>query len=174
MSSWGMEPREKLLAFPCDKYLTRFDAVVFRGVTIQAPVNLVFRWLCQLRIAPYSYDWIDNLGRKSPQYLVAGTDDLAVGQKMMGFAIIDFELDKQITLKGESPIFGNILGSYLLTPKTPNSCRLLVKGYVEYPKGLTGSIMRLFLARGDLVMMRRQLLNIKALAEQTFDVSEPH
>ncbi len=117
MSSWGIEPAERLLTFPCDNYPTKFDAVVFRVVTIQAPASVLFRWLCQLRVAPYSYDWIDNLGRRSPRYLIPGMEDLALGQKMMGFTIIDFELDKQVTLKGESPVFGKILGSYLLTPR---------------------------------------------------------
>ena len=153
--------------FPCDKYVERFDAVVFRGVTVNAPASIVFRWLLQLRIAPYSYDWIDNRGRKSPRQLVRGMEGLAVGQKMMGFTVIGYEADKHITLKGFSPIFGRIVGSYLLLPKISNACRLLVKGYVEYPGGLTGSIMRLFLPLGDLIMMRRQLLNIKALLEET-------
>jgi len=36
---------------------------------------------------------------------------------------------------------------------------------VRYPRGLRGVLMRWGLPWGDLLMMRRQLLNFKALAE---------
>jgi hypothetical protein len=55
--------------------------------------------------------------------------------------------------------------TYLILPEGPERCRLLVKVVVRYPLGVTGAVMRRLLPWGDLVMMRRQLLNLKALAE---------
>jgi len=85
MSSWNVGPEEKLVAFPCDDYPLDEDVVLYRGVSILAPASVVYQWLCQLRVAPYTYDWLDNLGRQSPQALILVIDELEVGQRMMGF-----------------------------------------------------------------------------------------
>ena len=42
------------------------EATWYRGVTLNAPTFVVFRWLCQIRVAPYSYDWIDNFAPAKP------------------------------------------------------------------------------------------------------------
>jgi len=64
---WGMKSNELLFHFPCDGYLENYHDAYYRGVTIHADADVVFRWICQMKVAPYSYDWIDNFGRKSPQ-----------------------------------------------------------------------------------------------------------
>ena len=179
---WGIEPEERLVAFPCDPYVENFDEAYYRGITIMTRPEIIFRWLCQLRIAPYSYDWIDNGGRKSPQKLTAGIDELAIGQSVMtGFRLVDFEYNRQITIvagkktpKSESQaeylqsrVFGEIALTYLIVPTTSESCRLLVKLVVRYPRGSLGWVMRRVLPWGDMVMMSRQLRNLKQLSEPT-------
>ena len=66
---WGTSEAERLRPYPCDEMLRDPDQVMFRAVDVEAPQGHVFRWLCQLRLAPYSYDWIDNFGRQSPRRL---------------------------------------------------------------------------------------------------------
>jgi len=168
MSSWNVGPEEKLVAFPCDDYPLDEDVVLYRGVSILAPASVVYQWLCQLRVAPYSYDWLDNLGRQSPQALIPGIDELEVGQRMMGFELVDFQPDKSITLRGKATIYGDGVGSYLIRPLTYSSVRLLAKIRIKYPRGLRGLLLRLFLPLGDMFMMRRRLLNLKKLSEQTY------
>jgi len=59
--------------------------------------SMSYRWLCQFKIAPYSYDWIDNIGRRSPKTLTAGAGDLAIGQRFLVFRISAFAADDHIT-----------------------------------------------------------------------------
>ena len=85
------------------------------------------------------------------------------------FTLVDFKLSEHLTIRLKpSPriraLFGDIGVSYLLVPKG-KCCRLLVKLVCRYPQSLRGRIMRPFLPWGDLIMMRRQLLNLKRLAE---------
>jgi hypothetical protein len=176
-ATWGIEPAETAIDFPCDHLPDQFNAEYFRGVTVHAPPATLFRWLCQLRAAPYAYDWLDNWGRHSPRHLIPGLENLKIGQTMMTiFDLADFEADRHVTcrIKARSPgsrLFGDVVVSYLIVPKSDRECRLLAKLRVLYPPGLRGSLMRLVLPPGDLVMMRRQLLNLKRLAETSPPVS---
>ena len=80
---WGSTADERATSYPCEEFVADADIAVFRGIDISAPVPVVFRWLCQLRVAPYSYDLLDNLGRRSPRELTPGADELEVGQRIM-------------------------------------------------------------------------------------------
>ncbi len=170
-ATWGTDAAERALAYPCDRYVQGADAAYYRGVTVNARPETLFRWLCQLRVAPYSYDWLDNGGRRSPQTLTSGAEALAVGQPMMRiFRLVEFEPGLHITLEVRKDtaafrLFGNLALTYLIVPETADRCRLLVKISIRYPRGLMGTLMRAGLPWGDLVMMRRQLLNLKRLAE---------
>ena len=77
VETWGSSAEERAATYPCDALIDEPDGVVVRAIEITAPPELVFRWLCQLQIAPYSYDLIDNLGRRGPRHII---DGLAVRQ----------------------------------------------------------------------------------------------
>ena len=166
-NAWGTTEEERSFAYPCDRHLGRSTAAYYRGVTIDAPPSIVFRWLCQMRVAPYSYDWIDNSGHRSPQTLTPGLDELVIGQRVMIGPLVEFERDRHLTIRMRSRMFGEMAVTYLIVPKSAAGCRVLVKLLVKYPSGPIGWIERLALPWGDLIMMRRQLLNFKALAERS-------
>lgn len=171
--SWGTSAPERQLSYPCDSVITQPDSALFRGVTISATADTVFLWLCQMRVAPYSYDWIDNGGKQSPRKLTPGLDQLVIGQEVMTiFDLVDFERNRHLTLRikprsSGAKTFGDIAVSYLIVEASPRSCRLLVKLVARYPNSLRGRFMKAVLPWGDLIMMRRQLLNFKQLAENS-------
>ncbi len=169
--AWGATADEADAIYPCDARLGDADEALLRAVDVEAPAGTVFRWLCQLRVAPYSYDWIDNAGRRSPAQLTPGLEQLAVGQRFMSiFTLIDFTRDRHITLEITRPsavaLFGAIVVSYVVTPYGPERCRLVVKLMVRHPRRLPGSLARHLLPWGDLLMMRKQLFTLKRYAER--------
>lgn len=172
---WGFKAKEKLLAFPCDRALTGSSDVWYRGLTVDAPPHLVFRWLCQLRVAPYSYDWIDNWGRPSPRVLTEGADTLAIGQSVMTvFELVSYEPGRHLTIRlKDTSVFPPMAITYMTRPTRDGRTRLLVKVLVQYG-GANDVLLRPWFARADLFMMKKQLRTLKTLCEQpATHVAEP-
>ncbi|GAA2382657.1 hypothetical protein GCM10010170_091020 [Dactylosporangium salmoneum] len=166
---WGARPGDAGLDFGGDRVTPGREGWL-RAVEVRTGAPAAFRRLCQLRVAPYSYDWIDNGGRRSPRGLTPGVDDLATGQRWMTiFDLVAFEPGEQLTFRMATPgarwIFGDILITYAIRDLGPDRCRLVAKLHLPPPRGQLERATRPLLAAGDLVMMRRQLLNLAALAE---------
>lgn len=176
-TTWGTTEAERDLAFPCDGFVEHVDAACWRGVTIEADPTTIFRWLCQLRVAPYSYDWIDNGGRRSPQTLTAGVEHLAVGQRVMRiFDLVAFEPERHLTIRTRrfaTALWPAVAVSYLLHPGAAGTTRLLAKLAIQRRPGSVTAVLTRALVLGDLVMMRRQLLNLKKLAETSTAARTP-
>ncbi len=100
--------------------------------------------------------------------MTLGVEKLEIGQRVMGFELVDFQPDRSITLLGKATIYGDGVGSNLILPLIDGSVRLLAKIRIKYPRGLKGLLLRCFLPLGDMIMMRRQLLNLKKLSERTY------
>jgi hypothetical protein len=171
--SWGADPAERHAAYPCDRLVAEPDLVLFRAVTVHAPPPIVFRWLCQLRVAPYSYDWLDNGGRRSPRHLQPGLEQLTVGQRFLSvFALADFEPDRHVTLHADHRRFGEVAITYRVTEDREGS-RLVAKLRVRSRPTRAGAVLSRLLPLGDLIMMRKQLRTLAALAERGALAAEP-
>ena len=166
--TWGSTPAERAAPFPCDDHLPDADAALFRATDVAAPAPLTFRWLCQLRAAPYSYDWLDNFGRQSPRRLTRDLDDLASGQRVMViFRLVAFARDEHLTLTLGGPstfIFGEAALTYRIVAVSDTRSRIVVKLLIRYPFWGHWRAIRALFAWGDLLMMRKQLRTLGGLA----------
>jgi hypothetical protein len=158
---WGVTDGEILSAYPCDDFVVSPALRAWRGVHVEAPPEAVWPWVAQVRLAPYSYDWMDNRGRRSPRELIGlsepqvGERFTTAGGRQMG-QIVSVDPGRQLT--------GTIMGafmSYVLAPQERDTTRLLLKVVMQ-----TSRWAALGLCIGDLIMARRQLLNLKQLAER--------
>ena len=153
---WGATAEEVLRDYPADDLLAPHARALTRAITVRAPVETSWRWLCQLALAPYSYDLIDNLGRRSPRALVPGADELVLGQRMAGvFTLTSFDAPRQWT--GLARAWCAV--TYAAEPD-PHGSRIVSRMVVEASAPVTWA-----LAWGDLVMMRKQLRTLRDLAE---------
>lgn len=146
--------------FPCDDLVTSPAIELWRGVTVLAPPERTWPWLKQLRLAPYSYDWLDNGGRRSPATLL----DVPEPRPGDAFSCLAgrFEVGEVVSAEPGQHLTARMMGalmSYVLVPEGA-ATRLLLKIVVPerhwYGRAL---------ALGDWPMARRQLLNLKQLAE---------
>src|SRR4051794_37151762 len=97
---WGATAAELAAPYPCDDHATAAHEAWFRAVSVRAPRAVVFRWLCQLKVAPYSYDLVDNRGRRSPRTLTPGVERLVEGEAVMTiFRLLAFAPDEHLTLR---------------------------------------------------------------------------
>lgn len=163
--TWGTTIDESLINFPCDSIVQDFDDIYNRGITIDSSKEIIFRWLCQLRVANYAF------GKKDSPDVISGLEHLAIGQSVMEFfEIVSFDYNKHITIQiikdtKESKIYGDVAVSYVIIPESKYKCRLLVRCRIKYSK-IFGILLRFVLPWGDLIMMRRQLRNFKKLSEK--------
>lgn len=155
--NWGATAHERAARLPCDALAPAAAISADRAISIDAPLATVFGWLCQLRVAPYSYDLIDNFGRRSPRTRDPELTHLQAGQRFMQiFTLRSFVDDEHVTLQS-----GKVAVTYAVQTQAVGSTRLHVRVRFAGPRPFGWT-----LALGDLVMMRKQLLTLRDLAEQ--------
>ena len=161
---WGVTQAETTRRYPCDDLVSDPVLQAWRGVTVRARPEHVWPWVAQIRLAPYSYDWIDNLGRRSPQDL-RGLPEPIVGESFTA-AFGGRRFGRIVAVEAGKHLTGSIMGaamSYLLVPVDDSpQTRLLLKVVTA-----GGRTIAPLLSIGDLIMARRQLLNLAGLSERT-------
>jgi hypothetical protein len=175
LSTWGASPDEVNCPLPGDELCPDARLVATRSITISAPPHAVFPWIRQMgfgRAGWYSYDWIDNLGRKSATAINPEWQNVEVGDAIPG-GPVDFEaaiIDEPnvfvLRLGGTGRVSRRIqfVLAYVLR-ETDEGTRLVtrVRARIDLPLGRL--IETCLLGPGDGIMLRKQLVSLRRRAE---------
>jgi hypothetical protein len=170
LRNWGASADEISGPVVGDEVCPDARVVATRCITISAPPADVFAWIRQMgfgRAGWYSYDWIDNLGRKSATSIHAEWQDVHSGS-IVPAGPIDFEaviVDPprafviKVATRGRMGKRMCFTLSYELR-EDPAGTRLVtrMRARMGVPAGTL--LDRFVLAPGDGLMVRKQLLNI--------------
>jgi hypothetical protein len=158
---WGVSESEILRPYPCDDFVASPVLQAWRGVQVEAPAGAVWPWVAQVRLAPYSYDWIDNGARRSPRELL-GLPEPRIGEPFT--TVIGRKRGRILSVDPGRQLTATIMGafmSYVLVSQDEDTTRLLLKVTMWTRRWAAPAV-----SVGDLIMARRQLLNFKHLAER--------
>lgn len=168
--NWGAAEHEIRGTVVGDDLVPNARLVATRSITLQAPPDAVFPWLRQMgfkRAGWYSYDLIDNLGRRSarsiePRWQNVNTGDrVPAGPLAFDAAVVDPPRAFVLCLgrSDGAPRRVQFSLAYELRPDA-NGTRLVtrVRARVNLPLGRV--VERFLLGPGDGIMLRKQLLSL--------------
>lgn len=174
LNSWGASPEEIAGAVVGDDLCPDAGVSATRCITIAAPPSDVFPWIRQMgfgRAGWYSYDLLDNLGRKSARKIHPEWQDVASGSLIpagpMSFIASVVEEPHSFVLSTSTHGAGKKLMftlAYELRTHTEGT-RLVtrMRARVDIPGGRV--IEKLLLSPGDGIMVRKQLLTLQKVIE---------
>ena len=177
---WGATPEEIHSSVVGDDLCKNASLIATRSITISAPPQVVFPWIRQMgfgRAGWYSYDWLDNLGRKSATTIHDEWQSVTAGDKVpsgpISFTAAVVEAPRHFVLEikslgKKSPKLHFTLAYELRDD--PHGTRLVtrMRSHISVPLGFL--FEKLILGPGDGLMLRRQLLTISKNASKTSPV----
>lgn len=167
---WGATSEEISGSVVGDDLCSDARLVATRSITIAAPPETVFPWIRQMgfrRAGWYSYDFIDNLGRKSATRVHDEWQDIVSGSQvpagLMSFTAAVVEPPRAFVLQvgsSHKPLRRLCFTLAYELRDDPAGTRLVtrMRSRVRVPGGRV--IERLLLGPGDGIMLRKQLLTL--------------
>ncbi len=152
---------------PGDELIADPHVSADRAIALGAPPDAVFGWLTQMgfgRAGWYSYDWIDNLGRRSADRIHPEWQVEAAGETIPGgpiaFDVTHLHRGDHLVLAvlGQR-VIGHRLSftlAYRLDPIGDGGTNLLTRARIR-TDGPIGRAISIGLGLGDGIMVRRQL-----------------
>jgi hypothetical protein len=165
--TWGATPAEVARSLPSDGLVGRPTFNATRAITINAPPKDVWPWLVQVgvtRAGWYSYDLLDNLGRRSARRVIPELQNLVENDVIpmspdgkQGMPVQSMDAPHSMVW-GEP---GGTTWAWQLDETANGTTRLITRVRSRY-KWLSPSIaFSLLLEFGDIWMMRKMLLNLR-------------
>lgn len=187
---WGATDEELDRGFPGADIIPGASRSATMAVTIDAPPSRVWPWLVQMGVDRggwYSWDRLDNFGRRSTDRVHPEWQDVAVGDRFVAkpdgtqwwdVAAVEHErflcLRMSLDLEGRPfdpdtdrpSAFTDSTWGFLLEPLPGGRTRLIVSGYWLFePRWLQPLLSLLVLEPSHWVMQMRQFDNLKRRAE---------
>ena len=172
LQNWGSTPDETAGPVVGDDLCPDARVVATRSITLAALPAEVFPWLRQMgfrRAGWYSYDWLDNLGRRSARIIHSEWQDVVTGSRVpagpMSFEAAIVDPPRAFVLRVGSGDTSRrrvqFALAYELRPVAEGT-RLVTR--VRIRLNLPGGrLLETFvLGPGDGIMVRKQLLNLAA------------
>jgi hypothetical protein len=168
---WGATAGEVARPMPGDGILGADAASTTRAITIGVPAHRVWPWLAQLgygRAGWYSYDWLDNDGRRSAEQIRPEWQQLRPGDQILmmpgsGFDVVSVEDGHWFVARAPDGTMSWCLAVELLDR---HSCRLISRWRARWRITPASALWIALSDPGAFIMERKMLLGIKARAEQ--------
>lgn len=170
LENWGATAEEIAGPMPGDDLVHDARIVATRSITLAAPPEVVFAWIRQMgfgRAGWYSYDILDNLGRRSAREIHPEWQQLSTGDEIpagpISFVAAVVHPPRQLVMHmgptAERRRRVNFSLAYELRDD-PAGTRLVTRVRARVSAVGGRAIEQLLLGPGDGVMVRRQLLNL--------------
>ena len=169
--SWGATPAEVSRTLPGDDLVPRPTFNATRAISIAATPEEIWPWLIQVgvtRAGWYSYDILDNLGRRSAQRIIPALQNLAPGDIVPmspdgkhGIPVLS--LNPPRSMMWGTP--GDTTWVWQLDANPDGSTRLITRIRSRYRWFSPSIAFSMLIEFGDIWMMRKMLLNLRARAE---------
>jgi hypothetical protein len=177
-TSWGATEEERTRHLPGDDVVAKADFVATRAITIGAPPSAVWPWLLQIgsgRAGWYSYDRIDNGGVSSATSIVPELQHLEVADLVpmiagrdVGVWVKEIQPDRRMLWWDRK---GEYSWEWVLEDREEGTRLISRLRATTHP--WTGRMLyEIAATNGDVFMMRKLLLGLRARAEALAEPSK--
>lgn len=192
MREWGSTAEERVMPLPGDEVPSDVMTHCTKGITIDAPPEVVWPWLVQIgdrRAGFYSHDWVERFvfpgtvhyveGSHSATRIHPGLQDVHVGDPINTGSVGGLAIGNPITVVEPNRAFVIGTWAFNLRPLPGGRTRLLVRdrdgGYLQVMAPRRSALLRAALGVVDylvgdplhFVMERQMMLGLKGRSEAT-------